>query len=121
MEDRQRILQMVSDGTIDASQGIELLNALKTAGTPDQPQTSTGKPNWFRVRVTDLNTGRAKVNVNLPFGLIRAGVKIGKRFSPEMEDVDWDEIINAIHEGASGKLVDVEDIEGGEKVEVFVD
>jgi hypothetical protein len=112
---------MVSEGTIDASQGIELLSALNTEGAPDQPRASSDRASWFRVRVTDLATGRAKVNVNLPFGLVRAGVKIGKKFAPEMEDVDWDEIMDAINEGASGKLVDVEDIEGGEKVEIFVD
>ena len=120
-EDRQRILQMVSEGTIDASQGIELLNALKTEGAPDQPQAGTGKANWFRVRVTDLSTGRTKVNVNLPFSLVRAGIKVGKRFAPEIEDFDWDEVVDAINEGAAGKLVDVEDHESGEKVEVFVD
>ncbi len=120
-EDRQKILQMVSEGTIDASQGVELLNALKTEGNPDQPRTSTGKASWFRVRVTDLETGRTKVNVNLPFGLVRAGIKMGKRFAPEMEDLEWDEVVDAIDEGALGKLIDVEDIESGEKVEIFVD
>jgi hypothetical protein len=73
------------------------------------------------VRVTNLKTGRAKVNVNLPFGLVRAGLKIGGKFAPEMEDVDWEEILAAINEGAQGKLVDVEDVEDGEKVEIFVD
>jgi hypothetical protein len=38
-----------------------------------------------------------------------------------MKEVDWDELVAAIQEGASGKLVEVEDEEGGEKVEVFVE
>ena len=120
-EERARILQMVSEGKIDAGQGVELLSALKTANTPDAPAASPGKASWLRVRVTDMATGRTKVNVNLPFGLVRAGIKLGARFSPEVEDVDWDEVIEAIDEGAAGKLVDVEDIDGGEKVEVFVE
>ena len=120
-EERARILQMVSEGKIDAGQGVELLSALKTAKTPDVPEAGPGKASWFRVRVTDMATGRTKVNVNLPFGLVRAGIKLGARFSPEVEDVDWDEVIEAINEGASGKLVDVEDFDGGEKVEVFVE
>jgi hypothetical protein len=121
-EERARILQMVSEGKIDAAQGIELLKALKTANTPDGPgRESNAKANWLRVRVTDMDTGRTKVNVNLPFGLVRAGIKLGARFSPEVDEVDWEELIEAIHEGAMGKLVDVEDIEGGEKVEVFVE
>lgn len=123
-EDRARILQMVSEGKIDAAQGVELLSALNSENKPDGPAatpTSTGKANWFRVRVTDMETGRTKVNVNLPFSLVRAGLKIGARFSPEVDEVDWAEVIGAIDEGAMGRLVDVEDMESGEKVEVFVD
>jgi predicted DNA-binding protein (UPF0251 family) len=121
-EDRARILQMVSEGKISAVQGAELLNAMRSNGEPDAPPTPTGgKANWLRVRVTNLETGRAKVNVNLPFSLVRAGLKIGGHFAPEMKDIDWEELLAAIDEGAAGKLVDVEDIESGEKVEVFVD
>jgi len=121
-EDRARILQMVSEGKIDAAQGAELLNALRSNGAPDRPAAPpSGKPRWLRIRVTNVETGRTKVNVNLPFGLVRAGLKIGSHFAPEMQDVDWEEIMAAIDEGALGKLVDVEDIEDGEKVEIFVD
>jgi len=121
-EDRARILQMVSEGKISAVQGAELLNAMRSSGEPDAPPAPIGgKANWLRVRVTNLETGRAKVNVNLPFSLVRAGLKIGSHFAPEMQDIDWEELLAAIDEGAQGKLVDVEDIESGEKVEVFVD
>lgn len=121
-EDRARILQMVSEGKISAAQGAELLNAMRSNGEPDAPPAPIGgKANWLRVRVTNLETGRAKVNVNLPFSLVRAGLKIGSHFAPEMQDIDWEELLAAIDEGAQGKLVDVEDIESGEKVEVFVD
>jgi hypothetical protein len=109
---------MVSEGKVDAAQGVELLQALKTAKVPDKP---TAKATWFRVRVTDMETGRTKVNVNLPFSLVRAGIKLGAHFSPEVNEIDWDELIEAIDEGAAGKFVDVEDIEGGEKVEIFVE
>jgi len=120
-EDRARILQMVSEGKIDAAQGVELLNALKTSKTPDVPSGDGPAANWFRVRVTDMETGRTRVNVNIPFGLVKAGIKLGARFSPEMAGVEWEELMVAIHEGAMGKLVDVEDIESGEKVEVYVE
>ena len=122
-EERARILQMVSQGQIDAAQGVELLNALKTSNQPDRPPqvAGTANANWFRVRVTDLETGRTRVNVNIPFSLVRAGIKLGARFSPEMAGVEWDELVAAIDEGSLGQIVDVEDIESGEKVEVFVE
>jgi hypothetical protein len=121
-EDRARILQMVSEGKIDAEQAADLLNALRSQGAPDGPPApQAGKMRWLRIRVTNLETGRAKVNVNLPFSLVRAGLKIGGQFAPELQDMDWEEILAAIDEGAQGKLVDVEDVEDGEKVEIFVD
>ena len=122
-EERARILQMVSEGKIDAAQGVELLNALKTSKQPDLPAqgSGSGSANWFRVRVTDMETGRTRVNVNIPFSLVKAGIKLGARFSPEMAGVEWDELIAAIDEGALGQIVDVEDIESGEKVQVYVE
>ena len=119
-EDRARILQMVSEGKITAEEGVKLLNALR--GSTEPPQAARERnPRWIRVRVTDMATERARVNVNLPFSLVKAATKLGARLSPGTEDLDWNELLAAIQEGASGKLVDVEDEEGGERVEVFVE
>ncbi|MBL7199424.1 MAG: hypothetical protein ISS56_04690 [Anaerolineae bacterium] len=119
-EERARILQMVSEGKISAEDGVNLLNALRgTKEATQRPRESS--PRWLRVRVTDLVTGRTRVNVNLPFSLVTAATKLGARFAPEAADLDWEQLIAAIKEGASGKIVDVEDDEGGEKVEVFVE
>lgn len=119
-EERARILQMISEGKITAEEGAKLLSALRgSSGSPQSPRP--GMARWFRVRVTDLATGRTKVNVNLPLSLVKAGIRMGARFAPEMEDMDWEDIIVAIQEGASGKIVDVEDEDDGERVEVFVE
>jgi len=123
-EDRARVLQMVNEGKITAEEGARLLAAMRApqeARPYPQRESPTGKPTWFHVRVTNLETGRAKVNVNLPLGLVKAGVKIGAHFKPDISEVDWDEVLAAIEEGASGKLVEVEDEDGGERVEVFVE
>jgi hypothetical protein len=124
-EERARILQMVSEGKISAEEGVKLLNALRSSSSGSRSTTSGRQsepsPRWVRVRVTDVVTGRTRVNVNLPFSLVTAATKLGARFSPQTEDLDWEELIAAIKEGASGKIVDVEDNESGEKVEVFVE
>lgn len=119
-EERERILQMVSEKKISPEEGVKLLNALRGTGTTS-PSRQESSPRWLRVRVTDVVTGRTRVNVNLPFSLVTAATKLGARFSPQTEDLDWEELIAAIKEGASGKIVDVEDEEGGERVEVFVE
>lgn len=119
-EERARILQMVSEGKISAEEGVRLLNALRSAQSGGG-RAQEANPRWIRVRVTDMMTGRTRVNVNLPFSLVTAATKLGARFAPQAEDLNWEELVTAIKDGASGKIVDVEDEEGGERVEVFVE
>jgi hypothetical protein len=71
--------------------------------------------------VTDLSSGKNKVNVNIPMGLVNVAMKMGARFAPNVENVDYNELMQAIKSGASGKLVDVTDEEDGERVEIFVE
>ena len=119
-EERARILQMISEGKITAEEGAKLLNALRgSAASSQRPREGTAR--WFHVRVTDVATGRTKVNVNLPLSLVKAGIKMGARFSPEVDNLDWPEVLSAIQEGASGKIVEVEDEDGGERIEVYVE
>ncbi len=122
-EERLRILRMVEQRQISAEEGAKLLSALEESQReePTPPSPLGSQPRWFRVRVTDLKSGRSKVNVNIPMGLVNVGLKLGARFAPEMEGVDANRVIEMIKEGARGKLVDVEDDEGGERVEIFVE
>jgi hypothetical protein len=76
---------------------------------------------WFRIRVTDMSTGRAKVNVNLPIGLVNVGVKIAGKFAPETDTLEVQQIVEAIKSGAQGKIIDVMDEEDGEHVEIYVE
>jgi hypothetical protein len=123
-EERARILQMVSENKIDAQEAARLLGALNNS-SPDATQAGetprTGGARWFRVRVTDIETGRTKVNVNLPLSLVKVGLRMGAHFAPEVEELDWDQVMEAVQDGEAGKLVEVEDMEDGEKVEVYVD
>jgi hypothetical protein len=116
-----QILKMIEDGTITADEGAKLLAALEEGAAKNEQITPSGQARWMRIRVTDLNTGRAKVNVNLPMGLVNFGMKMGARFAPEMEDIDLDEIIQAIKEGAQGKIVEVEDEEDNERVQIYIE
>jgi hypothetical protein len=124
-EERMQILKMIEAKQITAEEGAKLLAALgeKDRGQAPSPQPSpstSGK--WFRVRVTDLKTGKRKVNVNIPLGLVDVGMKMGAKFAPAgVEGLDMNQIIAAIKSGGQGKVVDVEDEEDGEHVEVFIE
>jgi len=79
----------------------------------------TRQPRRLRVRVSDLETGRNKVNIDLPWNLINVGMHMGARFAPE--EIDLEEVMQALEAGTEGKIVDVEDAEDNERVEIFVE
>ncbi len=123
VEERMKILKMIEEGKITASDGAELLRALDkdSKSKPSEPLKGGSPAKWFRVRITDVATGKNKVNVNIPMGLVNVGMKMGARFAPEVEGVDFDELVTLIHGGAQGKVIDIIDNEEGEHVEIFVE
>ena len=118
-DERMQILKMVADGKISAEEGSKLLKALEEGSRPKPPPLP--EPRWFKVRITDLTTGKTKVNVSIPMRLVSVGVKLGARFTPEVEGMNFEEVIAAIKEGAHGRIVDVTDEKGGERVEIYVE
>lgn len=126
-EEKLKILQMLQNGVITADQAAGLLEAMgeeKVSPAKEQVfsgETSSSGKRWFRVRVTDSDTGKTRVNVRMPLGIVDAGLKMGKMFVPEIDGMDIKELMGMIGSGAQGKLVDVFDDEDGEHVEVFIE
>ncbi len=121
--ERLQILKMIEQGKITASEGTELLKALEQTerGAPKEPLKGASAPRWFRVRVTDVNTGRNKVNVNIPVGLVNIGIKMGARFVPDLEEARFEQLRAALESGRQGKVLDVVDTDSGEHIEIFVE
>ncbi len=123
-EERLKILKMVEEGKVSAEEGAKLLAALQqaqraSAGDPAGRRTGAGR--WLRIRVTEVATGRSKASVQIPIGLIDAGMKIGAHFAPEVEGVDMTNVLDAVRAGVTGKIIDVTDDEDGERVEIYVE
>ena len=121
VEERMQILKMIEEGKISAEEGAKLLAALSSGGKGDAARQEVSGRKQFRVRITDLATGRNKVNINIPMSLVNVGIKMGARFAPDIEGIDFDEIVTAIKSGSQGKIVDVVDEEDGERVEIYVE
>ena len=122
VEERMKILKMIEEGKISAEDGAKLLAALaESRKAPPPPSGAGGEARWFRVRVTDLATGKAKATVNIPMGLVNVGIKMGARFAPNLEADQMDAVVEALRSGLTGKIVDVTDEEDGEHVEIFVE
>ncbi len=124
-EERIRILKMIEDGVISAEDGIRLLDSIGQSEKKEKEFKSseeTGRvARFFRVRVTDTKSGKARVNVRLPISVLSAGMKMGARFSTEIQGLDPSELMQFIREGVVGKIVDVYDDNDGEHVEVFLE
>jgi len=142
---RKEILQMLAEGTIDVNRAAELLSAASEESaeqriepplppapeTPPRPEApawpeAPAKPKrggrWLRIHVSDLSTGRSRVRINVPLGLVRFGLRIGARFTDELDDELARDVIAALEEGAiDGTLVEVENEEDNERVHIFVD
>jgi hypothetical protein len=134
MEERMKILTMVQEGKITPEDAAQLLEAINTVPAVAQrrgagPADAAGvdlpvlgrRPRWLRVRVTDTNTGRPRVNVRLPISMVSVGLKMGSRFAPQVEGLDADQLMSVIESGELGQIVDVYDEDDGEHVEVFLE
>ena len=123
VEERMQILKMIEEGKISAKDGAELLRALdqEKEDSPAEPLKGASTARWFRVRVTDTNSGKNKVNVNIPIGLVNVGVKMGAKFTPEVEGFDLDTLMKAVRSGQQGKVIDILNDDEGERVEIFVE
>jgi hypothetical protein len=120
-EERLKILKMIEDGKITAEEGARLLSTLSESRKPPRKpsfRSATGGARWLRVRVTDTVTGKPKATVNLPLGLVDAGLNIASKYAP---DIAFEELVESINAGAEGKIIDVIDEEDGEHVEIFIE
>jgi len=123
-QERAQILNMVSEGKISAEEGARLLNAIASHDRRERParvDEALLRGRWLRVRVLDMVTGKPKVNVSLPMGLVNVGLRLGAQFVPELADINLDEFMSAIDEGTRGKILEVEDPEDDERVEIFIE
>lgn len=128
-EERLKILNLVQQGKINAAEGIRLLEALEKSRPPAAPVTPVpvqpvpvpGGPRWLRVRITDTSSGRILVNIRLPVTVLNAGVKMGARFSPELDQSQMSEILDAIRTGEVGQVLDVYKDDSGQHIEVLLE
>jgi hypothetical protein len=121
-EERLQVLKMIQSGQITAEEGARLLEALREKDRPREESRSddlSGKPRTFHIRVTDLRSGRQKVDMRMPWSLVNVGIDMGARFA--REEIQAQDFLEAIRTGAEGRIMDLVDEEDGERIEIFVE
>jgi hypothetical protein len=129
--ERLQILELLEHGKITAAEAAELLAAVdqqtrdpRRRGSGRSLSQELGRPidraRWFRVRVTDAQTGRTRSNVSVPIGMVGFGLSFARRFRgiPGVEHVD--DLFEAVRAGRRGMIFDIAS-EDGERVEIFID
>lgn len=152
--EKMKILEMIQEGKLTAAEGLELLKAIEEGNgeasreesvpaslntTRDREAGEALSPmeRFLRVRVAGEKT--LKVNVNVPFSLLRSASKLivyAMSFVPadkraefeqkglDLQALDVEGLVKLVEESVDGKIVDVETAdpqEGKIKVEVYVE
>jgi hypothetical protein len=127
-EERTRILSLVAEGKITAEEGSRLLDAMdahdtQTAVAEPRPRSgSAGPPKFMYVKV--VSTEGDNVNVKIPLGLVRAGLKLTSLIPPQaMEQINTQMAASGMAiDFANLKQEDIEElIESLREMEVNVD
>ena len=124
---RSSILSQLAAGDLSADQAAEQLRGGPRPAPARQIKAPTANQKaglfgrWLHIRVTSLPGGEPKVSVNLPLNLVAFGLNIGARFTPELAGINLDELVDALSGEAIGPLIDVEDLDDGERVQIYID
>ncbi len=121
MDEKMKILEMVENKTITASEAAELLKALEeTNEVVIKPKNEAFK--MFKIKVNSADGD--KVNIQIPVEFAKIALKGGKGFMKveqiEDLDLDFDQIVEMIDKGMDGKIVDIVSADG-DKVEITIE
>ncbi len=140
-EEKLRILKMLEEGKIKAEQAEKLLAAVGESYVEEDTEIiKKGNARWIKIRVYEGDLQKPKVKVSVPLKLAKIALKLGTHFSSfipkqardDMEksgvdpaifdDMDkFEELLDGLSEEGPFKLVDVDDEEGGSKVQITVE
>ena len=119
-DERNRILDMIESGQITAGQAAQLLDTL----LPEYEQSGGQIENrTVRIWLTDMSTNRRKMNMTatIPVYLVSMSLRLLARLVSQLNDSTIQNVIRAIERGTTGRLLDLQDLEEGKRLEVFVE
>lgn len=119
-DERNRILKMVESGQISAEQAAQLLDTLM----PEYKQSGGQMPNrTVRIWMTDISTNRRKMNITatMPVSLISMSLRLLAHLVSQFNDGTIQNLLHAIERDTTGRLLDLQDLEEGKRLEIFVE
>lgn len=119
-DERDRILHLVEAGQVTAEQAAQLLDTLEVE--PDRSAEHI-RGRTLRIRATNLNARMQKVHMTatLPVSVIKASLRLGARLIPQLSNSTVEDLLRTIESGTTGRMLDLQDLEKGERLEIFVE
>ena len=118
--ERNRILGMIESGQITAAQAAGLLDTLMS----NYEQSSSQVENrTVRIWMTDMSNNRRKMNMTatIPVYLVNMSLRLLARLVSQLDDGTIQQVIRALERGTTGRLLDLQDLEEGKRLEIFVE
>ncbi|HKJ31057.1 MAG TPA: hypothetical protein VKA34_04475 [Balneolales bacterium] len=124
-EEKRIILEMVKDGKISVDEAEQLLDKAEPGESIDDTEVAK-KPRsrkFLRIRVTEED--QEKVNIKIPMALAKVGLKFipKNKMKVNGEEINSDQILEMIKEGAEGEIVNIDASDKGKnvKITIFID
>jgi hypothetical protein len=126
-DERDQILRMIESGQVSAVEASQLLDTLEI-----EPDLSLERPRaakearrerTLRVRTSHLKSRQPRVYVTatVPLSVLKAGLRLSAQFIPQLQTNMLADLLHSIEYGTTGRLLDVQDLDKGERIEVFID
>ncbi len=121
-DERYRILSMVEAGQVSAIQAAQLLDTIESEPLYNQPAERV-RERTLRIRATSQQSRQPKThfNASISVQLVKLSLRLGGHLLPQLDSGVMEEILRAIEGGATGRLLDLQDLEQGERIEIFVE
>ncbi len=132
-DERMQILKMLEEGKITAEEAAQLLEAVQASAADGEAggtaeavwESPRKKAKWMRIEVQERNGNQ--VHIKLPVAIIRAALRIGGGHlkiggfdSNELEAEVMAGLQEALREGETGLVVDVQERDG-DHVQIFLE
>ncbi len=131
-QERLKILKMVEEKKINADEAATLMDAIERTTTSRENaraasggrQANGGLGRSLRLRVSDSETGRARVNLCIPVGIahvVKTLVPPQEMAKLEKQGFSLNSILDAIDGNTVGKVFEAEDDEHRAHIEISIE
>lgn len=110
-EERMKILDMLAKKIISAEEAEKLLSSLGADVPENQPLRKKDQFKMLKILVNSADGDDVNIQIPIEFAKLLKSKKFMTNYSNDF-DFDVDELIEMIHTGASGELVNIKSADG---------